>query len=75
MGLDLRWPIGLMFSLIGVLLVIAGLVKGSEASIDLKWGIVLIVFGGFMLLMAMRGSKSSPGEPPATPGNPEPPKH
>jgi hypothetical protein len=64
-----------MFSIIGVLLVIAGLVKGSEASIDLKWGIVLIAFGGFMLLMAMRGSKSAPGEPPAAPGNPEPPKH
>jgi hypothetical protein len=59
MGLDLRWPIGLMFSIIGVLLVLTGLVKGSEASIDLKWGLVLVAFGAFMLIMAVRGGKSA----------------
>ena len=31
MGLDIRWPIGLMFSLIGALLVITGLVNGADA--------------------------------------------
>jgi hypothetical protein len=61
MGLDIRWPIGLMFSLIGVILVIYGFVAGSRTAmlerslginIDLIWGIVLLVFGLLMLLSA-----------------------
>jgi hypothetical protein len=65
MGLDLRWPIGLMFFLVGVLLVIEGLLTGpSEKSlginIDLWWGIVLTVFGSLMLLGAMSGRKTPP---------------
>jgi len=31
MGLDIRLPIGLMFSLIGALLVITGLLNGADA--------------------------------------------
>ena len=68
MGLDIRWPIGLMFSLIGALLVITGLVNGAERmsrlniNINLWWGIVLLVFGALMLL-ARCGPKDEP--PPA----------
>lgn len=67
MGLDIRWPIGLMFSLIGVILVIYGFVGGSKAAmlerslqinIDLIWGFVLLVFGGLMLLSAKIASSS-----------------
>jgi hypothetical protein len=65
MGLDIRWPIGLMFTLIGVLLTIAGLANGpSEKSlginINLIWGIVLLVFGVLMLLGASKGGKTPP---------------
>jgi hypothetical protein len=65
MGLDIRWPIGLMFSLIGLLLVIEGVVNGaSEQSlginINLWWGIILLVFGALMLLGAARGRKTPP---------------
>lgn len=65
MGLDIRWPIGIMFSLIGALLVITGLAYGpSERSlginIDLIWGLVLLVFGGLMLLGAILGKKRGP---------------
>ena len=69
MGLDIRWPIGLMFTLIGVL---AGrLRRGSRSgrpvalniNINLIWGIVLLVFGVLMLLGAARGNKKNP--PPA----------
>ena len=76
MGLDLRWPIGLMFSIIGVLLTVAGLVKRSDPamSIDLKWGLVLLAFGGFMLLMAKRGGKPASGDSPAAPAKPDAPK-
>jgi hypothetical protein len=68
MGLDLRWPIGLMFSLIGVLLTGLGLfnasasttkVADSSININLIWGIVLLVFGALMLLAAIAGKKKS----------------
>lgn len=65
MGLDIRWPIGIMFSLIGALLVITGFVNGPSArslgiNIDLIWGVVLLVFGGLMLLGAVKGKKQRP---------------
>jgi hypothetical protein len=65
MGLDIRWPIGLMFTLIGVLLVITGLANGpSEKSlginINLIWGVALLVFGAGMLLGANKGRKNPP---------------
>jgi uncharacterized membrane protein YidH (DUF202 family) len=74
MGLDIRWPIGLMFSLIGVLLTGYGaanrtgsLVKidGQNININLIWGVVLLVFGVLMLLGAMRGKKTPPTPPAA----------
>jgi len=66
MGLDIRWPIGLMFTLIGVLLSIFGAtVKSDHAislgvNINLIWGVVLLVFGVFMLLGAIKGGKTPP---------------
>lgn len=66
MGLDIRWPIGLMFSLIGVLLTGYGAVAQSDhaislgININLKWGVVLLVFGVLMLLGAVRGGKNPP---------------
>jgi len=66
MGLDLRWPIGLMFSLIGALLVIHGLLNGSHPevyarslgiNINLYWGLLLVIFGGAMLTLAWRGAQ------------------
>jgi uncharacterized membrane protein HdeD (DUF308 family) len=65
MGLDIRWPIGLMFTLIGVLLAVFGLVKGAEPislgiNINLIWGAVLLVFGVLMLVGANSGKKNPP---------------
>ena len=65
MGLDIRWPIGLMFTLIGALLMIQGLMVGPSAkaldlNINLIWGIVLLAFGALMLLGASRGKKTPP---------------
>jgi high-affinity Fe2+/Pb2+ permease len=65
MGLDIRWPIGLMFTLIGALLTGYGLFKCSASlslgiNINLIWGIVLLVFGVLMLLGAFRGGKKPP---------------
>lgn len=67
MGLDIRWPIGLMFSLIGLLLTGTGIVTASNAemykksldiNINLRWGLVLLVFGAWMLFMAWRAQRA-----------------
>ena len=72
MGLDIRWPIGLMFSLVGAMLVVYGLMTGSDTelyrrsldiNINLRWGLVLVVFGGSMLTLAWRASRET-AEPP-----------
>jgi hypothetical protein len=65
MGLDIRWPIGLMFSLIGVLLIITGAANGASEralniNINLIWGVVLLIFGGLMLFGAICGKKQGP---------------
>jgi hypothetical protein len=65
MGLDIRWPIGIMFTLISVLLIIEGVLNGASAqslgiNINLIWGVVLLVFGALMLLGAARGKKTPP---------------
>ena len=65
MGLDIRWPIGLMFTLIGVLLTGYGAAKSADSirlgiNINLVWGVVLLVFGVLMLLGAVRGGKKNP---------------
>ncbi len=71
MGLDIRWPIGLMFSLVGLLMTVFGFVTKGDAemyqrsldiNINLIWGIVLLFFGAFMLIMAMR-DKAKAGAP------------
>ena len=66
MGLDIRWPIGLMFTLIGALLAISGAVTKSDhaislgVNINLVWGLVLLVFGVLMLLGAIMGNSGPP---------------
>jgi hypothetical protein len=63
MGLDIRTPIGLMFSIFGVLLLGYGLMtRGSEIyqrslglNINLEWGAVLLVFGAVMLWLGRGG--------------------
>jgi len=62
MGLDIRLPIGMMFSLLGALLTIYGLVTGSNSNmykrsldlnVNLWWGLVLFIFGAVMLFFAL----------------------
>ena len=59
MGLDIRWPIGLMFTLIGALLIIYGVARpGGSVSlgvnINLIWGSVMLLFGLVMFISARR---------------------
>jgi hypothetical protein len=68
MGLDIKLPIGLMFSLIGILLTIYGLTTGSDAAmyarslnvnINLWVGISMLVFGVIMLIFSKRPKSSN----------------
>ena len=66
MNFDLRLPIGILFTLFGLILVGFGLfTQGSEIyakslgqNINIEWGAVLLVFGGFMLFLAKRGKSA-----------------
>ena len=64
MNLDLRLPIGLMFSIFGAMLTVYGFVSGDAIysrslgiNVNLWWGLVLLVFGGVMLAFAIRARK------------------
>jgi hypothetical protein len=64
MSLDLRLPIGLLFVLLGLLLLLYGLVSDPalyQASLGINintwWGIVMTAFGGVMLGMALRAGR------------------
>ncbi len=66
MGLDIRWPIGLMFSIVGLLLTGYGIFSHAEVyqrslgiNIDLIWGLLLLVFGGLMLALARMGASKA----------------
>jgi hypothetical protein len=61
MHLDLRLPIGLMFSIFGALLTVFGMIsdraiyeKSLGVNVNLLWGIVLLAFGFIMLVLALR---------------------
>ena len=66
MSFDLRIPVGLMFTLFGLILVGVGLL-GSPAlseqslgiNINLWWGVVQFVFGASMLFFGWRSEPKS----------------
>ncbi len=64
MRLDVRIPIGAMFTVVGAIITIYGLVSDKEIyqrslgiNINLWWGLVMFAFGAFMLVMARRASQ------------------
>ena len=66
MKLDLRLPIGLMFSIIGALLAVFGFAsdpaiyqRSLGINVNLWWGLVLLVFGLVMLWLVRRGAARS----------------
>ncbi|MGA9529780.1 MAG: hypothetical protein WBS24_16835 [Terriglobales bacterium] len=63
MGLDIRLPIGLLFSVLGLLLAAFGAFGSKEIyerslglNVNLAWGLVLLVFGIVMFVFGNRGS-------------------
>lgn len=61
MNFDLRLPLGMMFTLFGAMLSIYGLMADSAAfkkslgvNVDLGWGVFMLLFGIFMLTLALK---------------------
>lgn len=67
MGLDIRVPIGILFSILGVLLSIFGVFSDPAiyeqhslgVNINLTWGLVLLFFGLAMLVLVRLGSSKT----------------
>jgi hypothetical protein len=58
-NLDIRFPIGILFLIIGALLTIVGAVNPSASrsigvNINFIWGLALLVFGIVMFLLGRR---------------------
>ncbi len=59
-NLDVRVPIGALFTMLGVLLAVYGLLEPAlarpafhkDGQINLWWGLVMLAFGVFMLVLA-----------------------
>ena len=73
MNLDLRIPMGLMFTLTGAILTTWGLKTNGDAALyakslginaNLWWGIVLLAFGLTMYIMGQRRQRRQEKEPP-----------
>ena len=67
MGIDIKFPIGLMFSILGLLISVYGLFtmnnpiyqKSFGININLWMGVGMLIFGVVMLLLVKRKPKSS----------------
>jgi hypothetical protein len=66
MRLDIRLPIGLMFFVFGLIITIFGLTSDKDIyskslglNINLWWGLVMLAFGSFMLIMAWLAAAKS----------------
>jgi hypothetical protein len=73
MNLDLRIPMGLMFTLTGAILTAWGLKTNGDAALyakslginaNLWWGIVLLAFGLTMYIMGQRRQRRQEKQPP-----------
>jgi hypothetical protein len=69
MNFDLRLPIGIMFSLFGLILVVFGAISSKNEiyaehslgiNINLVWGGIMLIFGLFMLALTWNASKKKP---------------
>ncbi len=73
-GLDLRFPIGGLFVVLGVILGGYGIATGGNTemyqrstsiNINLWWGVVMLAFGLLFLLLAWQGARADQEKPTA----------
>ena len=76
MGLDIKFPIGLMFSIFGVMLTIQGIFtigstelyeklflyeKSLNVNLNLWSGLFMLIFGSLMLVFSIKKKKTTSG--------------
>jgi protein-S-isoprenylcysteine O-methyltransferase Ste14 len=73
MGLDIRLPIGMLFTIFGIMLIVFGAISNPALyvqslgiNINLNWGVVLLLFGAIMLFLGARAMFFAP-HPAGTP--------
>ena len=80
MNLDLRIPMGLMFTLVGIILTAFGIATRGNIDLyarslginaNLWWGIVLLIFGLIMFQLGRRSQARLAKLPPPEPGTQE----
>ncbi|MFT3783871.1 MAG: hypothetical protein QM790_17815 [Nibricoccus sp.] len=62
MNLDVRLPMGLLFALIGAILMVHGFTADPEIfkthslgiNINVRWGLIIFAFGAIMLFLARK---------------------
>lgn len=59
MGLDIRLPIGLMFSVLGPILLVTGRVHAEPLST--RTGAAMLAFGAVMLIFGVLGQRRTAG--------------
>ena len=73
-GLDVRVPLGGLFSIVGAMLVLFGFTTRGDAAlyqrslgvnVNLWWGLVMLAFGVVLLLVSRRGTRAAGVHPTA----------
>jgi hypothetical protein len=66
MGLDIRWPIGIIFTLYGLILMVFGALtdpaifgRSLGVNIDLWWGLAMLGFGLIMGGLAFKAARQN----------------
>jgi hypothetical protein len=79
MSLDLRIPMGLLFTFMGVIMAAFGMAthgdpavyaKSLGIDVNLWWGLVLLVFGQVMFQLGRRSQRRAAKQPATTVHNP-----
>lgn len=75
MGLDIRLPIGMLFTIFGIMLIVFGVFSNPSLyaqslgiNVNLIWGVVLLLFGSIMFFLGARAMFF--GSPPAATPDP-----
>ena len=76
MGIDIRLPLGILFLLLGSILIVYGLASDPSLygeslgiNVNLYWGVVLLVFGALMFALSRRGARAQAQAPPSSPSS------
>ncbi len=65
MGIDIRLPLGILFLLLGSILVVYGAASDAALyelslgiNVNLYWGVVLLAFGALMFILSRFGARA-----------------